>query len=130
MRARATALLLATGAVLAGAPPAAAALTASIEPRAHLERDGEVRVTVRVACDAGDSVLEAHLGLSQDDGAVSGTAGIAGIVCDGRVRKHRVRVRPLDGAFHRGMAFASGYVLVLQPDGSTESVSPTAVVRI
>ena len=130
MRARSRALLVAGGAALAAPAPAAAALTAAVEREAKLERDGAVRATVRIACDASDQVLEAHLGLSQDAGAVSGTGGIGGIVCDGRTRRYRVRVRAFDGAFHRGPASASAFVLVLQPDGSTESVSPTGTVRI
>lgn len=100
-----------------------AAASMSIASTGRLEDGGSAaRVKVRVACDpVGDVVqpLEAHLTLSQDDQAIFGQGGIAGVVCDGRLRWYVAQVHVFDGAFHRGTAHGSGFVLICDETGST-----------
>ena len=94
----------------AGAVPAQAAVAVSIQPGAKLVADGDVRAIVVASCDSDQQVLEAHLSVSQDDQTLSGQAGIP-IRCDGKSRRYRVTVSPVEGAFHTGDAFASAFVL-------------------
>jgi hypothetical protein len=93
-----------------GQATAQAAVAVAIQPAAKLVGESAVRVVVVASCDAGHQVLEAHLSVSQDDQAISGMTGIP-VRCDGRARRYRVTVSPLDGAFHAGDAFASAFVL-------------------
>jgi hypothetical protein len=100
----------ALGLAWTGQATAQAAVAVAIQPAAKLVGDGAVRVVVVASCDSDHQVLEAHLSVSQDDQAISGTTGIP-VRCDGRARRYRVTVSPLDGAFHAGDAFASAFVL-------------------
>ena len=95
---------------MAGSLAAQAAVGVSIQPDAKLLANGAVRAVVVVSCDPGDQVLEAHVSVSQDDQAVFGRAGIP-VRCDGKSRKYRVTVAPLEGAFDSGDTFASAFVL-------------------
>ena len=113
--------LIVTGGVvlaLVVAPVAYAVVTATVGD-GTANADGSASVPVTVTCPAGARVIEAHLTLSQDDQAISGMAGIAGVRCNGRPRTYLVRVVPLEGAFHAGTAFASPYVLVERRSGNT-----------
>ena len=103
-------VVAALGLLWTGGVPAHADVTVSIEPRAKLTATGAVRVVVVASCDPGDQVLEAHLSVSQDDQTISGQAGIP-VRCDGKSRKYRVAVSPLEGTFHPGDAFVSAFVL-------------------
>lgn len=104
-------VLVATlGLLWAGSVPAQAVVAVSIQPQAKLVAGGAVRTVVEVACDAGREVLEAHVSVTQDDQTISGQAGIP-VRCDGKARKYRVTVRPLEGTFHTGDAFVSAFVL-------------------
>jgi hypothetical protein len=125
-------LLVAFGCVWAGSAPAQAAVAVSIEPKANLVADSAVSAVVKVKCDAGDQVLEAHLSLSQDDQTIFGQAGIP-VRCDGKSREYRVAVSPLDGAFHAGDAFASAFVLVCTDPpvcNTTEQGQRTRTIRV
>jgi hypothetical protein len=82
----------------------------SIEPEAKLVGDGAVRAVVVASCDPGQEVLEAHLSVSQDEQSIFGQVGIPAR-CDGKLRRYKVTVAPLEGAFHVGEAFASAFVL-------------------
>ncbi len=76
-------------------------------------------------------MLEAHLFLSQDDGAVSQMAGIRNVRCTGRPRTYLVLVAPHDGAFHPGTAYASPYVLVeSRRTGATESAGSAQYITL
>ena len=90
----------------AGSVPAQAVVAVSIQPEAKLVADGAVRAIVVASCDSDQQVLEAHLSVSQDEQAISGQLGIP-LRCDGKARKYRVTVSPLEGDFHAGDAFAS-----------------------
>lgn len=103
-----SAILCAAGAFASS--PAQAAVSVSIEPAAKLLPDGAVRVVLVASCDEGHDVLEAFVSVSQDDQSISGRAGIP-LRCTGRPRTYRVRVKPLEGSFHAGEAYASAYVL-------------------
>jgi hypothetical protein len=103
-------LVAALGLAWTGQATAQAAVAVAIQPAAKLVGDGAVRVVVVASCDPGQQVLEAHLSVSQDDHAIFGMTGIP-VRCDGKARRHRVTVSPLDGAFHAGDAFASAFVL-------------------
>ena len=92
--------------------PAAQAQVTARAGYGTVHADGSVTVPVTLSCSPGMRVLEAHLTLSQVVQTVSGTAGIAKVLCTGRPRTYLVRVTPLDGAFHAGTAFASPYLLV------------------
>ena len=88
----------------------------SIEPQAKLLASGGVRVVVVASCDPGNEMLEAHLSVSQDNQATFGQTGIP-VRCDGKSRKHRVTVTPIEGDFHAGDALASAFVLVCADPG-------------
>ena len=102
--------MAALGLIWAGSIPAQAAPVVSIQPDAKLVSGGAVRVVVVASCDPGDQVLEAHLSVSQDNQTISGQTGIP-VRCDGKSRRYRVTVSPLEGTFHTGDAFASAFVL-------------------
>ncbi len=91
--------------------PSQAAVTVSVGD-GTANADGSATVPVTITCSPGARVIEAHLTLSQDEGAVAATAGIPNVRCTGRARTYLVTLRPFDGAFHSGAAYASPYVLV------------------
>ena len=111
----AAAVTVIAGVALTLAAAAQAAVSVKLGPTGKLDR-GAVVVRVQVACSADKEVLEANVSVSQDDGAVSEMGAIAGIVCDGKRRWYEATVTPFDGAFHRGRAFASAFVLLIDPD--------------
>jgi hypothetical protein len=113
-----------------GALPVQATTTVSIEPEAKLLR-GSVVARLTITCDPGREVLEAHLTISQDDQRTSGTAGISRIRCDNRPHTVRVRVTPVEGAFHAGEAFASAFISRLDPNtGTTEQGQDSGAVTV
>jgi hypothetical protein len=123
-------LLAALGLAWAGSVPAQAAVAVSIEPQAKLV-NGAVRAVVVASCDAGQQVLEAHLTVSQDDQAIFGQTGIP-VRCDGKSRKYKVTVAPLEGAFHAGDAFASAFVLACADPtcGTTEQGQDARTITV
>jgi hypothetical protein len=113
-----------------GAFPVQATTTVSIEPEAKLVR-GSVVARLTITCDSGRDVLEAHITISQDDQRISGTAGISRIRCDDRPHTVRVRVTPLEGAFHEGDAFASAFISRLDPNtGTTEQGQDAQTITV
>ena len=124
-------LVAALGLAWSGSVPAQAAVTVSIKPKAKLVADGAVRAVVVASCDQGRQVLEAHVSVSQDNQAISGQAGIP-VRCNGKSRKYRVTVAPLEGAFHAGPAFASAFVLTCADPtcGTTEQGQGTKTIRV
>ena len=108
-------------AALVAAPTAYAAVSVSVSD-GTVNADGSATVPVSISCSPGSVVLEAHLSLSQDDGAIWGMAGIADVRCTGKPKTYMVTVWPYDGAFHAGTAYASPYVLTQRRGtGTTES---------
>jgi hypothetical protein len=124
-------LVAVLGLAWAGSVPAQAAVAVSIEPEAKLVTSGAVRAVVVASCDAGHQVLEAHLSVSQDNQAIFGQAGIP-VRCDGKSRKYRVTVTPLEGAFHAGDAFASAFVLTCADPtcGTTEQGQDARTITV
>ena len=118
--------LFATPATANGAP------TLTVADTTTLIEDGDaVLARVAVSCPEGTEVLEAHLRISQDEQTVSGEAPIFGIICDGRTRTRVVRVSPLEGQFHAGEAFASAFLLVIDPDtGQTQQAQDAKTVLV
>ena len=124
-------LVAALGLAWTGSLPAQAAVAVSIESEAKLVVNGAVRGVVVASCDAGHQVLEAQLSVSQDNQAIFGQTGIP-VRCDGKSRKYRVTVMPLEGAFHAGDAFASAFVLTC-PDptcGTTEQGQDARTITV
>lgn len=121
----------ALGLAWAGSVPAQAAMAVSIAPEAKLLANGAVRAVVVVSCDSGHQVLEAHLSVSQDNQVISGQTGIP-VRCDGKSRKYRVTVTPLEGAFHAGDAFASAFVLTCADPtcGTTEQGQDARTITV
>jgi hypothetical protein len=113
-------------------PSVSADVLVSVDPKARLVDDGAaVSVRVTVQCTAGREVLEALLTVSQVDQTIVGTGGSAGVTCDGKAHKHRVRVNAQEGSFHKGEAFASAFVLVLDPTtGTTEQGQASGTISI
>ena len=124
-------LLAGLGLAVSSSMPAEAAVTVSVKPRAKLVADGAVRAVVVASCDPGSQVLEAHVSVSQDNQAISGQAGIP-VRCNGKSRKYRVTVVPLEGAFHAGPAFGSAFVLTCADPtcGTTEQGQATRTIRV
>jgi hypothetical protein len=124
-------LVAAVGFAWAGSLPAQAAVAVSIEPEAKLLANGAVRAVVVASCDPGHQVLEAHLSVSQDNQAISGQTGIP-VRCDGKSRRYRVTVTPLEGAFHAGDAFASAFVLTCADPtcGTTEQGQDARTITV
>jgi hypothetical protein len=105
------AMLSPTGA--ANARHQADTVVVEVGPTAKLLDDGRaVRVKVKVTCEPPAEVLEALVTVHQDEGAAFGEAGITSVVCDGKMRVHRVVVEALDSTFRPGEAFVSAFVLV------------------
>jgi hypothetical protein len=114
-----------------GVTPVHASTTVEVDPEAKLVAGGLVSVRLTVTCDPGREVLEAHLRVSQDDQRISGTAAISRIRCDDRARTIKVRVAPLEGAFHEGEAFASAFILRLDPTtGATEQAQDARAIAV
>jgi len=114
-----------------GAVPVQATTTVSIDPEAKLARSGSVVARLTITCDPGREVLEAHLTISQDDQRISGTAGISGTRCDNRPHTVKVRVTPVEGAFHEGEASASAFISRLDPNtGTTEQGQDSQAITV
>jgi hypothetical protein len=124
-------LVVALGLAWAGSVPAQAAVAVSIEAEAKLVANGAVRAVVVASCDPGREVLEAHLSVSQDNQAIFGQTGIP-VRCDGKSRKYRVTVTPLEGDFHAGNAFASAFVLTCADPacGTTEQGQDARTITV
>lgn len=113
------------------AAPLAHAVAAASAGDGTANPDGTATVPVTITCDPGSVVLEAHLTLSQGDGSVWGMSGIANVRCTGRPRTYLVTVRPTEGAFAAGAAYASPYVLVQdRRTGGTQSGGTASTITL
>lgn len=91
--------------------------------RSEIVEDGAaVLVTLRVVVPEGANLLEGLLTVSQDE--VSAFAGI-NPPTDGDRHLITVRVPAGDGAFERGEAQISAFLLLLEEDGSTRQAQDT-----
>ena len=128
------AAVVSLAAALGCTAPAVAApgtITVKVQPVAQLQSDGSARVFVLVRCDPFGQVLEANVSLSQNDGFVSGMGGLGPVVCDRRWHVATSVVRPFDGRFTRGRAFASAFVLLLDPaTGTTRQGQDSRTVQL
>jgi hypothetical protein len=117
-------------ALLIGVAPAGAATSVTIHPKAkRVEGGAAVVVRLTVTCDPGLETLEAHVSVSQDE--AFGMAGIPGPNCDGRPHSHRVRVGNFGGTYDKGEAFASAFILRIDPATSqTEQGQDSRTVRV
>jgi hypothetical protein len=124
---------LATIVALAIFAPAAVAATGTVEVResaVSIEGGRSVLVFVEVQCslEPGEELLEGNVSVSQDD-----ASGLAGLdpTCNGRPRVYPVRVTSFGGTFESGDAFASAFLLFLDPaTGRTTSLSDSTIVTI
>jgi hypothetical protein len=105
------------------------AVSVQVRPTAQvIEGGAALLVTVKVACEPGFEVREAHVFAQQ--GATSNFGGIP-VVCDGEGRVHEVRVSALDGQFGSGKASVSAFVLLLDPaTGTTVQGQDARTVRV
>ena len=90
-----------------------------------------MRVKVSYRCDPFGEVLEAHISLSQDDQSIYGMTGLGGVDCDGRWHTNIVIVRPYDGSFHKGTAYASAFLLLHDPNtGETRQGQVAETIKV
>ena len=110
----------------------AAAQTAELDVQSPAKRKaGAVVVQVAYRCDAGLQPLEANITISQDDQRISGQTGLGSIVCDGSTHVNTVTVRPTEGRFHKGEAYASAFLLLYDPStGQTISVNQAETITV
>jgi hypothetical protein len=114
-----TALALLAALFAAQSANAQTSATIAIEPEGVLVEGGRaalVFVVVDCTLAPGDELLEGFVSLSQQTGA-----GMSGLNprCDGKPRRMVVRVPAVGGSFHAGDAFASAFLLFLDPDTGT-----------
>lgn len=106
----------------------------SVDLHANLRKGGEVLVRGWVRCDpvgAATGPLEAFVQLSQDEGFIFGEGFIQSIECDGKKQRWDTRAQAIEGAFHRGAAFASAFVLVCDEEaGICEQGQDSRTIRI
>jgi hypothetical protein len=105
--------------------------TATIQPDGVIiDGGGAALVFVVVECtlDPGDELLEGFVSLSQE--ATSGMGGL-NPTCDGKPHRNVVRVQALDGNFHSGDAFASAFLLFLDPEtGATVQAQDSRTITL
>jgi hypothetical protein len=102
--------------MIAGSVRAQTSASITIEPQGVVIQGGEsalVFVVVQCTLDPGDELLEGNLSLSQ--GAAFGMSGL-NPTCDGAPHRTIVRVRSFGQNFAVGEAFASAFLLFLDPD--------------
>lgn len=116
----------------AGGSPADAGSRLAVKKKGTISPGAtEVLVPVTASCDPGMELLEARISVSQEDQGVNGDGPIGSFPCDGR--RHAVigRARTFDSQYHPGEAFASAFLLVIDPETQqTQSVGDTRVIRL
>lgn len=99
----------------AAGPPTDEPVSVSVKRNTTVLSGGEeLLVRLEVACDPIGDLLEAFLMIHQD--AAYGE-GFFSPICDGERRTYLVRVPALDSLFLPGMAHASAFVLLCDPEG-------------
>jgi hypothetical protein len=106
-------------------------VSVKLKRQATLVDQGQaVVVDVPAACGAGFEVLEGFVSVNQE--GVASEFEFFTPVCDGKKHRFQVRVRAFEGsAFRTGDAFASAFVLVLDPGtGETVQAQDSRRIRI
>ncbi|MGH2554998.1 MAG: hypothetical protein ACRDHO_04690 [Actinomycetota bacterium] len=100
-----------------------------LRPKAVSADGGDVvLVEVKVSCRPVGEVLAALV--TVDDGRIFGEGFIAGVVCDGKQRRHVVDVQGFDGGFGPGPAQASAFVLLCDDAGDCVQGQDSRIIRI
>lgn len=100
---------------LAGSAHAQTAATIAIQPEGVIVGGGDealVFVIVECTLDPGDELLEGHVTLGQEFASGFGSLNPT---CDGKPHRNVVHVRTFDATFENGEAFASAFLLFLDP---------------
>jgi hypothetical protein len=112
-------LALIVALLIVGSANAQTAATISIEPDGVIVGGGAgalVFLVVECTLDPGDELLEGFVSLSQQSAAGMGALNPR---CDGKARRTTVRVAASGGSFQPGGAFASAFLLFLDPETGT-----------
>jgi len=105
-----------------------AAVEVRVKENAVAQREGqEVLVHVQATCDPVGEVLEAFVQVHQDP--VFGD-GFFAPICDGVQREYLVRVHAIDGAFARGDAHASAFVLICDKKGNCKQGQDSRTIAV
>jgi hypothetical protein len=105
--------------VLSGTAGAQTTATVAIEPEGVVIEGGRstlVFVVVQCTLAPGDELLEGLATVSQEQASGFGSLNPR---CDGKPHRNVVRVRPDAGLFQPGEAFASAFLLFLDPETGT-----------
>jgi hypothetical protein len=100
---------------VAGSAQAQTAATVTVQPEGVIVGGGDealVFVIVECTLDPGDELLEGHVTLGQEFASGFGSLNPT---CDGKPHRNLVRVRTFDATFQNGEAFASAFLLFLDP---------------
>jgi hypothetical protein len=117
--------------LVAGSAQAQTAATVTVQPEGIIVGGGDaalVFVVVECTLDPGDELLEGFVTLSQE--FASGMGGL-NPTCDGKPHRNVVRVHAFDATFQRGEAFASAFLLFLDPDtGETVQAQDSRAITL
>jgi hypothetical protein len=102
-----------------------------VDDKGKLQKDGSIRLVIYVTCQPFGDTGENNVTVTQDDQRLSAQSGIGALECNGKRRKYRVEVKPLEGSFHPGLANVSAYVSQIDT-GTSESRQgqATAVIEV
>lgn len=132
MRFKSFAFLVAAFVLLvAGSAQAQTAATVTLQPEGIIVGGGNealVFVTVECTLDPGDELLEGFVTLGQQF-----AFGMGGLnpTCDGKPHRNIVRVQSFDATFQPGEAFASAFLLFLDPDtGETVQAQDSRTITL
>jgi hypothetical protein len=117
--------------LMAGSAQAQTAATVTVQPEGVIAGAGDealVFVIVECTLDPGDELLEGHVTLSQE---FASGFGALNPTCDGKPHRNVVRVRAFDATFQRGDAFASAFLLFLDPEtGQTVQAQGSGTITL
>jgi hypothetical protein len=117
--------------MMAGSVQAETTASIAIEPEGVVIQGGEaalVFVVVQCTLDPGDELLEGNLSLSQ--ASASGMSGL-NPTCDGQPHRALVLVQSSGESFAAGEAFASAFLLFLDPDtGTTVQAQASSAITL
>jgi hypothetical protein len=100
-----------------------------IDDKAKLLKDGSIRLVIYVTCHPFGDTGENNVTVTQDDQRLFAQRGIGTLECNGKRRRYRVEVRPLEGSFHAGVANVSAFVSQIDT-GTSESRQGQATAAI
>lgn len=108
---------------LPGSAAAQTTATAAVKSKGTIIDGGSsvlVTVVVRCTLGPGDSLLEGNVSASQDDAFGFGSLNP---ICDGKSHRNIVQVHTSAGLFDPGEAFASAFLLFLDPETGTTTTA-------